>query len=95
MSETKICTKCGLSKPADAAHFYRKKAASDGLRPECKPCDNSRTNRGIRAMRRKRAEEMILMRQRGRSWGQIAFRFGVNKSNARAAVLLRVRAIGP
>lgn len=36
--ETKICTKCNKEYPATAEYFYRNSKSTDGLRCECKQC---------------------------------------------------------
>jgi len=35
---TKVCTKCGETKPATLEFFYGQKAHRDGLQPQCKVC---------------------------------------------------------
>ena len=35
---TKVCTKCGETKPATTEYFYRKPSAKCGLQPSCKCC---------------------------------------------------------
>lgn len=37
---TKACTKCGIEKPRTSEYFFRHKGMSDGLRPDCKQCQN-------------------------------------------------------
>lgn len=37
----KICTKCGVAKPSDAAHFSKDPKQSSGLRPNCKDCSSA------------------------------------------------------
>jgi hypothetical protein len=87
MTAMKRCTKCGVDKPADTIHFYRQASRPCGLRPSCKECEARSTSKGVRQWWQQRAEAMLYMRQRGKSWGQIAQRFRIDKSNARASVL--------
>ena len=37
----KKCTKCGIDKPLDAKHYYRKSANPTGFQYQCKVCANS------------------------------------------------------
>lgn len=46
---TKICTKCGATKPLE--NFHRRKAAPDGLAYECRTCARERTRVWIKANR--------------------------------------------
>jgi Recombination endonuclease VII len=39
----KTCTKCGVEKPL--GEFHAEKRASDGLRSDCKECENKRTSK--------------------------------------------------
>lgn len=35
---TKVCSKCGIEKPATTEYFHRKSSNSNGLNPKCKDC---------------------------------------------------------
>lgn len=43
MSETKVCTKCGIEQPATTEYFNKGKNYKGGLKSECKKCLKSRT----------------------------------------------------
>ena len=39
MEITKVCSKCGVEKPATSEYFNKEKRSKSGLRPECKECN--------------------------------------------------------
>ena len=41
--ETKVCTKCGIEKPATNEYFYKSERGLYGLRSNCKECANKAT----------------------------------------------------
>lgn len=53
MCETRICSKCGETKPTEA--FYTDKTKKSGYRPDCKACHRSYQNRPEAQARRNEA----------------------------------------
>jgi hypothetical protein len=69
---TKVCSKCGIEKPATTDFFHRDEKAKDGLSYQCKECAKQRanewaqTNRGRIAQRHQDNKERE--NERSRQW---------------------------
>lgn len=78
MKVTKICTKCGEDKPVSSFHKNR-----DGFRPDCKTCNNARSN-GWHARNKDRSikyydENRHVLNAQSREW------YVKNKDRAKAS----------
>lgn len=51
--KTKVCTQCGVEKPATPEYYHRRSKVKDGLHGECKTC---RLTRQVEYNKRKEAE---------------------------------------
>lgn len=65
-SPTKVCTRCGLSKPV--SEYYKSKREKDGIKYQCKKCDKKasklhyKTNQAYRERMAQRVRERGLAR---------------------------------
>lgn len=62
----KLCTKCGVEKPATLEYFHKRKKSIDGLRHTCKACRNTAQSERDRERRQNDPDYAAQKRERNR-----------------------------